>query len=260
MTAPVRVAVDALGGDRAPEEIVAGALAARTRGRTDPLRAPRACWSHSQRASSSSTRPDVVEMDEKPGDAVRTKRAELALRGLPRGGRGSRPTWPSRPATPAPSWRPGSSRSDGCPASIVRRSVSPADAPRGSAILIDGGANADARPEHLLQFAPHGNRVRAGRPGDRAARPSRSCRSARSPRRETGSCGRRTSSSRTPSLHFAGNVESRDRSSRSGRRRRLRRLHGQRRPEDARGRDRDRLREPSRGDDLELARASSAAC
>ena len=60
-----------MGGDRAPEEVVAGALeAAAGRDRADPLRA--------RRASTPATLPlvettQVIAMDEKPAEAVRAK-------------------------------------------------------------------------------------------------------------------------------------------------------------------------------------------
>jgi glycerol-3-phosphate acyltransferase PlsX len=150
VTQTVRVAVDALGGDRAPEEIVAGALAARS-DKIEPILfgsreelerlAPGAEVVHAAEA---------VGMDEKPGDVARTKRgscravkegsADVALSagntgaflaaGLVEIGR-----------------LPGVHR----PAIAV-----PLPALRGPSVLIDGGANADARPEHLLQFAHMG--------------------------------------------------------------------------------------------------------
>ena len=40
----------------------------------------------------------------------------------------------------------------------------------GPSVLLDAGANADARPEHLLQFALHGRDLRRGDPRARRAR------------------------------------------------------------------------------------------
>src|SRR4029450_5129887 len=70
----IRVAVDAMGGDRAPEEIVAGAVAAASEsvepvlfGRRELLE-PLALGLEIVHAA------DIVEMDEKPSDAAREKR------------------------------------------------------------------------------------------------------------------------------------------------------------------------------------------
>src|SRR5688500_146981 len=72
---PVRVAVDAMGGDRAPGEVVAGALVAASDdvqpvlfGRRDEV-LPIAGGLQVVHA------PDVVAMDEKPSDAARDKRS-----------------------------------------------------------------------------------------------------------------------------------------------------------------------------------------
>jgi glycerol-3-phosphate acyltransferase PlsX len=122
----VRVAVDAMGGDRAPEEIVAGVHA-----------------------------PDVVAMDEKPADAARSKRqsslfatcravanaeADVALSA---GNTGA--------LLAAALLEIGRLRGVHRPAIAI-----PLPSFRGPSILIDGGANADARPEHLVQFAHMG--------------------------------------------------------------------------------------------------------
>src|SRR3984893_17125176 len=65
-----RIAVDAMGSDRGPEEIVAGSLEARTEGIEpvlfgDPSIDPRGLELHATSG--------VIEMDEKPAEAVRAK-------------------------------------------------------------------------------------------------------------------------------------------------------------------------------------------
>jgi glycerol-3-phosphate acyltransferase PlsX len=144
-----------MGGDRAPAEIVAGALEARS-DRIEPILygrepelAPLAGGLRVVHA------PEVVAMDEKPGAAARQKRGSslfavcravkerdadvafsagntgaLLAAGLVEIGR-----------------LPGVHR----PAIAI-----PLPGPGGPTVLIDGGANADARPEHLLQFAHMG--------------------------------------------------------------------------------------------------------
>ena len=65
----VRVAVDAMGGDRAPEEIVAGALEA-----ASVLFGRRELLEPLAHALEIVDAEDVVAMDEKPADAAREKR------------------------------------------------------------------------------------------------------------------------------------------------------------------------------------------
>ena len=66
----VRVAVDAMGGDRAPEEIVAGALEART-GELEPILFGPAGIDTGGLELVETT--SVIAMDEKPAEAVRAK-------------------------------------------------------------------------------------------------------------------------------------------------------------------------------------------
>src|SRR5215471_12156771 len=70
MTSPVRVAVDALGGDKGPEEIVAGALAARSEGIEPVLFGPAGM---DRRGLELVVTTQEIAMDEKPADAVRGK-------------------------------------------------------------------------------------------------------------------------------------------------------------------------------------------
>src|SRR5438132_2879136 len=68
--AGVRVAVDAMGGDRAPDEIVAGALDAASPAVVPVLFGPAGLEAHGLEHVVAS---DTIEMDEKPADAVRAK-------------------------------------------------------------------------------------------------------------------------------------------------------------------------------------------
>ena len=76
-------------------------------------------------------------------------------------------------------------------------------------VLLDSGANADARPEHLLQFAHMGVDLRRGDPRDPAARGA-----AALDRRGAGegkpADARGARAARPARLGFAGNAESRD--------------------------------------------------
>jgi len=153
---PVRIAVDAMGGDRAPEEIVAGALEARGEaiepilyGREDEIE-PLAGGLPVVHA------PVVVAMDEKPGDAARHKRASslfAVCRAVKDGDADVALSAGNTGALLAAGLveigrLPGVHR----PAIAI-----PLPAPTGPTVLIDGGANADARPEHLVQFGHMGS-------------------------------------------------------------------------------------------------------
>ena len=66
----IRVAVDAMGGDRAPDEVVAGALEARSSSIEPILFGPAGLDTGTLELVDA---PDVISMDEKPADAVRAK-------------------------------------------------------------------------------------------------------------------------------------------------------------------------------------------
>ena len=151
--AAVRVAVDAMGGDRAPEEIVAGAHAARSDtivpvlyGRQEVLGE---CGLEVVHA------PDVVAMDEKPGDAARTKRQSSLFATCRAVAKGEADVALSAGNTGA--LLAAALVEIGRLPGVHRPAIAiPLPAFRGPSILIDGGASADARPEHLVQFAGMG--------------------------------------------------------------------------------------------------------
>ncbi len=148
----IRVAVDALGGDRAPEEIVAGALLAASDQIKPILYGPAGLST----AGLEHVETDgVVEMHEKPADVVRAKPDSSLVRAVRAVGDGDADVVVSAGSTGALLAAsllhirrlPGVMR----PAIAVM-----IPARRGPTVLIDGGANADARPEHLVQFAHMG--------------------------------------------------------------------------------------------------------
>jgi glycerol-3-phosphate acyltransferase PlsX len=148
----VRVAVDALGGDRGPEEIVAGAAAARAPEIEPVLYGPRTLDTLGLRLVEA---VDVIEMDEHPVEAVRTRLDSSLVRAVRAVADGDADAVVSAGNTGAMLAAsllhirrlPGVHR-PGIGVVIPGR--------RGPSVLIDGGANADARPEHLLQFAHMG--------------------------------------------------------------------------------------------------------
>jgi phosphate acyltransferase len=151
----IRVAVDAMGGDRAPQEIVAGALEAASDeiepilfGRRDELE-PLADGLEVVHAD------DVVAMDEKPSDAAREKRGSSMFAASRAVGEGSAAAVVSAGNTGA-MLAAGLLEIRRLP-DVHRPAIAvPLPAIGGTSILIDAGANADARPEHLLQFAHMG--------------------------------------------------------------------------------------------------------
>jgi phosphate acyltransferase len=148
-----RVAVDAMGGDRAPEEVVAGALEAASPAITPVLVGPRGIDTGGLELVEA---PTTIEMDEKPGEAVRAKRDSslvVACRLVREREADAAVSAGNTGAMLAAGLLeirrlPGVNR----PAIAV---VIPAG--RGPSVLIDAGANADARAEHLLQFAHMGS-------------------------------------------------------------------------------------------------------
>ena len=155
MPRDVRVAVDAMGGDRAPGEIVAGALAARAPD-LEPI-----LYGREEDVGSLAGglrivhAPEVVAMDEKPGDAARGKRDSSLFRICRAVADGEADVALSAGNTgallAAGLVEIGRLRGVHRPAIAI-----PLPALEGPLVLIDGGANADARPEHLAQFAHMG--------------------------------------------------------------------------------------------------------
>jgi glycerol-3-phosphate acyltransferase PlsX len=147
-----RVAVDALGGDRGPEEVVAGALAAASDRITPVLVGPKGLDTHGLELIEA---PDAIAMDEKPTDAVRAKPQSSLVVGCRSVGEGNADAVVSAGNTGA--------MLAACLLELrrlpgVRRPGIAVTIPaqHGPSVLIDSGANADARPEDLVQFAHMG--------------------------------------------------------------------------------------------------------
>ena len=152
----IRVAVDAMGGDRAPEEIVAGALAAASDsvepvlfGRHEELE-PIAEGLEIVHAD------DIVAMDEKPSDAAREKRESSMFAACRAVGEGDAQAVVSAGNTGA-MLAAGLLEIRRLP-DVHRPAIAvPLPSIGGTSVLIDAGANADARPEHLVQFGHMGS-------------------------------------------------------------------------------------------------------
>src|SRR5919108_3816986 len=148
----VRVAVDAMGGDRAPDEIVAGALEAASDSVRPILFGPPTLAVHGLELVGAH---DVIDMNEKPADAVRGKPDSSLVAACRAVGEGRADAVVSAGNTGA--------MLAACLLHLrrLRGIFRPAiavviPAKRGPTVLIDAGANADARAEHLLQFAHMG--------------------------------------------------------------------------------------------------------
>ena len=149
----LRVAVDALGGDCSPDEIVAGAVTAATAEINPVVYGPTELETHGLEHVVTS---EIVEMDDKPAEAARGKPDSSLVRAVRAVADGEADAVVSAGNTGAV-----------LAASLlhVRRLegvfrpgiaiVIPTD--HGPSVLIDAGAGADARPEHLLQFGHMGS-------------------------------------------------------------------------------------------------------
>jgi glycerol-3-phosphate acyltransferase PlsX len=148
----IRVAVDAMGGDRGPEEIVAGAVDAASDTLQPVIVGPRGLDTHGLELIEA---PDVIAMDEKPTEAVRTKPNSSLVVACRAVGEGKADAVVSAGNTGA--------MLAACLLELrripgVRRPAIAVTIParRGPSVLLDSGANADARPEDLVQFAHMG--------------------------------------------------------------------------------------------------------
>jgi phosphate acyltransferase len=148
-----RVAVDALGGDNAPGEVVLGALAAAADGIEVTLFGPAGLDAMGLSLVPTS---EVIEMADKPAEAVRAKPDSSLVACIRAVADGSADAAVSAGNTGAMLAAgllhlrrlPGVQR----PAIAV-----PLPTRNGPSVLLDAGANADGRPEHLVQFAHMGS-------------------------------------------------------------------------------------------------------
>src|SRR3954465_5633234 len=149
----IRIAVDALGGDRAPEEVVAGAAEAASDSIQPVLFGPRGL--DTQGLPLVETTQEIA-MDEKPAEAVKAKPDSSLVAACRAVGKGEADAVVSAGNTGA--------MLAACflelrrLAGVARPAIAVViPSKNGPSVLIDSGANADARPEHLLQFAHMGS-------------------------------------------------------------------------------------------------------
>src|SRR5215813_7563019 len=148
----IRVAVDAMGGDRGASAVIEGAVAARADGIECVI-----FGSPDLDTGDLALVPttQVVGMDEKPADAFRTKDDSSLVRAVKAVADGEADAVVS----------PGNTGAMLAAGLVLLRRVRgvrrpaiavPIPARKGPSVLIDAGANADCRAEHLLQFATMG--------------------------------------------------------------------------------------------------------
>lgn len=162
----MKIAVDAMGGDHAPALVVTGAVqAARDLGieillvgRQEVVQAELAKHDASGRQVTIHHASQVIEMDEHPAAAVKAKKDSSMTVGLDLVKQGEADAFftagNSGGALAAALFRLGRIRG------ILRPSIStifPSLTPSGFCFLLDIGANADCKPEYLLQFAMMGS-------------------------------------------------------------------------------------------------------
>ena len=149
---PVRVAVDAMGSDRGPAEVVAGALHAVSQQIVPVLVGPRDLDTNGLELIEA---PDVIEMDDKPTEAARGKPESslvVACRAVSEG-RADAVVSPGNTGAMLAASLLHIRRLSG----VLRPAIAVVIPARtGPNVLVDAGANADARPDHLAQFAQMG--------------------------------------------------------------------------------------------------------
>src|SRR6266516_746548 len=148
----VRVAVDAMGGDRGPAEVVAGAVDAASDTVHPVIVGPQGVETQGLELIEA---PDVIAMDEKPTDAVRAKPNSslvVACRAVGEG-RADAVVSPGNTGAMLAASLMHVRRLKG----VLRPAIAVVLPARlGPNVLIDAGANADARAEQLRQFAHMG--------------------------------------------------------------------------------------------------------
>jgi glycerol-3-phosphate acyltransferase PlsX len=160
----MKIAVDAMGGDHAPREVIRGAVQAARElglhvvlvGREELLREEMRSMNVREGTVDVAHASEVVEMDEGPGVAIRKKKNSSIRVGLNMVAEGSASSFVSA----------GNSGAVMAGALYVLRKVKGVDrpaisatipTPSGPIVLIDAGANVDCKPAHLVQFGYMGD-------------------------------------------------------------------------------------------------------
>lgn len=165
MSETVRVAVDAMGGDNAPGEIVKGAVEAVQAekdikvflvGRQDAVNAELAKYTYDKEKIEVVHAEEVIEMAEPPVNAIRKKKQSSLVIGMNMIKHQEADAIVTAGSTGAT--LVGGQVLVGRIKGIERSPLAPlVPTEKGVSLLIDCGANVDARPSHLVQFAQIGS-------------------------------------------------------------------------------------------------------
>lgn len=165
MSENIKVVVDAMGGDNAPEVTVEGAIEALKvsdkisiilTGRTEDIKKELQKYSYDESRISIVQADDVIGFDEPPVMAIRKKKNSSIVVGLNLVKRGEADAFVSAGSTGA--ILVGGQFVVGRIKGIERSPLAPLiPTAKGPSLLIDCGANVDARPSHLVQFAKMGS-------------------------------------------------------------------------------------------------------
>ena len=161
----IRVAVDAMGGDNAPAEIVKGSIDAVLAsgklkvflvGRKDAVEAELSKYSFPAEQIEVVHAEEVIEMAEPPVMAIRRKKESSIVVAMNMVKRGECDTYVSAGSTGAN--LVGGQLIVGRIRGVERPPLAPLiPTAKGASLLVDCGANVDARPSHLVQFAKMGS-------------------------------------------------------------------------------------------------------